>query len=107
VASLKKNAILFATYQIVHLIFPLITFPYVSRLLGPEQIGTVVFAHSIAKYFSVIAALGIPLYGLREISRTRNEPKEADHVFSSLFALNILLNILSLGFYFLLPFLAP
>ena len=58
-------------------LFPLITFPYASRILGPSGIGKVNFASSIVSYFLMLAMLGISNYGIREAGRYRND-KEKD-----------------------------
>ena len=71
--SLKKNALLNMIKTIMGLIFPLITFPYASRVLQPAGLGKVNFAHSIISYFSMIAALGISTYGVREAAKLRND----------------------------------
>lgn len=70
--SLKKNVFLNALRTLMGVIFPLITFPYVSRVLGPEGIGQVHYAQSIVTYFSLIAMLGINTYGLREGAKIRD-----------------------------------
>ena len=54
-------------------IFPIVTFPYVSRILLAEGTGKVAFAASIASYFSMIAAWGIPTYGIRACARIRDD----------------------------------
>ena len=72
VRSLKLNGILNITKTFMSLIFPLITFPYVSRILGPENLGRVSFAQSIVGYFSLFASLGITSYGIREAAAVRN-----------------------------------
>lgn len=64
--SLKKNAALNMTKTVMSLVFPLITFPYSSRVLGPVYIGKVNFAQSIVSYFALVAALGISTYAVRE-----------------------------------------
>jgi len=53
------------------MIFPLITFPYTSRVLGPEGSGKNNFAYSLVGYFILVGAIGIPLYGIREVARIR------------------------------------
>ena len=63
--SLKKNFIYDVLNNVTGLLFPLITFPYVSRILNPQGIGEVAFAQSIIAYFVMFAALGIPNYALR------------------------------------------
>ncbi|MCR5188535.1 MAG: flippase [Treponema sp.] len=71
--SLKLNALFNVIRNILRLIFPLITFPYVSRVLMPEGIGKVNFANSIVMYFFIIASLGIGSYGIREAAKIRND----------------------------------
>ena len=60
--SLKKNAFYSVLKVFLSLVFPLITFPYASRILLPEGIGKVNFANSIISYFILIASLGIGSY---------------------------------------------
>lgn len=71
--SLKKNVALNMVKTIMGLIFPLITFPYASRILQPSGLGKVNFAHSIISYFSMIAALGINTYAVREAAKLRED----------------------------------
>lgn len=63
--SLKVNFIMNAILTMSSMIFPLITFPYVSRVLLPVGTGKVAFATSVVTYFSMFAQLGIPTYGIR------------------------------------------
>ena len=71
--SLKLNAFFNVVRNVLRLVFPLITFPYVSRVLMPEGIGKVNFANSIVMYFYTIASLGIGSYGIREAAKIRND----------------------------------
>ena len=64
VSSIKINFIMNFILTISNFIFPLITFPYVSRILLAEGVGTVNFATSIVAYFSMLGMLGIPTYGI-------------------------------------------
>ena len=57
-------------------IFPLITFPYVSRILLPEGTGKVSFAASVVNYFLLIAQLGIPTYGIRACAKVRDNKEK-------------------------------
>jgi O-antigen/teichoic acid export membrane protein len=63
--------------------------PYVSRVLGVENIGIVNFAVTYASYFALFVALGIPMYGMREIAKRSENPEGRNQVFSELFVLNI------------------
>ena len=75
--SIKLNAILNVMKTVFSLIFPLITFPYVTRMLQVEAMGKYDFSGSIISYFTLLAALGINIYAVREGSKYRND-KEID-----------------------------
>lgn len=110
-ASLKKNAfynLLLAGSQVV---FPLITFPYISRILQPEGLGAVTFVDSYTQYFLLLAALGIPVYGVREIAKYQNNPERRQLVFSELlgihFITSLLISIVYIASFLLIPSLFP
>ncbi len=67
--SIKKNALLNIFRTLLSIVFPLITFPYATRILLPEGIGKVQFASGIISYFVMIADLGIGTYGIRETAK--------------------------------------
>lgn len=71
--SLKKNAIYTFIKALMNIIFPIISFPYASRVLMPEGIGKVNFANSIIDYFIIIASIGITTYAVREASQIRDD----------------------------------
>ena len=73
IRSLKLNFVLGNIRTALNFLLPLVTFPYLSRVLGPESLGRVEFANSIVSYFVLFAALGIPIYGMREIARVRGD----------------------------------
>ena len=70
--SLKKNAFYNSIKSVMNIIFPIISFPYASRILMPERIGAVNFANSIIEYFLMIAELGIGTYAAREAARLQS-----------------------------------
>ena len=67
--SLKKNIAISTIYQVLLIILPIITAPYVARVLGPDQSGIYDYTNSIQTYFAMFAALGTASYGAREVSR--------------------------------------
>lgn len=71
--SVKKNFALNLANTLSGLIFPLITFPYASRILLADGIGQIQFFQGIINYISLCTALGIPLYAIREIARVRKD----------------------------------
>lgn len=88
--SIKKNAVFNVIKTVMGLIFPLITFPYASRILMPDGIGKVNFANSVVSYFGIIASLGIGTYGIREGAKRRNNKEEFSQFFAELFTINFI-----------------
>ena len=84
-SSLKRN-ILYNSIRVgSNLVFPLITFPYVTRILGPESLGLFNYVVAIVGYFTLFANLGFPMYGTREIAQTKNDPLQLEKVTNSIF----------------------
>lgn len=79
--SVKKNFIYSTAYQILNVLTPFITAPYVSRVLGAQGIGIQSYTQSIQQYFLLFAALGTLSYGAREISMNRDEPYKRSKLF--------------------------
>ncbi|WHF53050.1 flippase [Chryseobacterium gotjawalense] len=89
--SLQKNFLYNLLLIVSQLLFPLLILPYVNRLLGPSQMGLYSMADSLAQYFITIAALGIPIYGVREIAKARSvSNSKFNAVFSELLTINSL-----------------
>ena len=80
-SSIKKNYIYNVSFQIFSLIIPFVTAPYIARVLGPEGVGTYSYVNSIATYFSLMAVLGTSAYGLREVSRARDDTYAVSRLF--------------------------
>lgn len=72
-SSLKRNFIFDILNTVSSLVFPMITFPYVSRILGPEGLGITGFMSSIVSYIVLIVTLGIPTYATREVAKVRED----------------------------------
>lgn len=106
-ASIKKNAIFNMLLAVSQILFPLITFPYIARVLQPQGIGAYTFVDSYTQYFVLVAALGIPIYGMREIAKTRHSLTERSKVFSELIVLHVsitlIISILYIGSFLLIP----
>lgn len=88
--SLKKNAFLNTIKTLMSLIFPLITFPYASRILLPEGLGKVNFALSIISYFAIISSLGIENYGIREAAKLRDDKIKLSQFSKEIFLINMI-----------------
>lgn len=105
--SLAKNSIYNTVYQVLNLVFPLISSIYVARILSPEGVGRVAYAQNIASYFVTVAALGIPTVGIRVISAARDDSERLNREFSELFFLNVFLTTIALAAYILVVALVP
>lgn len=105
--SLKKNAFFSVLKVFLSLVFPLITFPYASRILLPEGIGKVNFANSIVSYFVLIASLGIGSYATREAVKVRENKNNLTILFKEIVILNLIFCILSYILFFILIFFIP
>lgn len=70
-STVQKNTLFNVVKTFSSILYPLITFPYVSRILMPENVGKVNFGNSIVSYFSLIATLGISTYATRECSKAK------------------------------------
>lgn len=97
--SIKKNYIFNLLYQVLLVIIPLITIPYLSRILGPSGIGTVSFAESIVSYFVLFANLGINIYGQREISYAQDDKSRRSIVFYNVFITKLIMSLVVLVIY--------
>ena len=86
--GIKKNFIYSTILTGANYIFPLITYPYVSRVLGVTNIGTCNFVDSIINYFILFAMMGISAVGVREIAGSSNDQNGQSRIFSSLLTLN-------------------
>lgn len=88
--SIKANAVLNIIYTISNIIFPLITFPYASRILLADGMGKVSFFTAVSNYAVMIAALGISTYGIRATAKVRNNKEELSKVTAELLTINLI-----------------
>ena len=98
--SIKKNYFYNLSYQILAMIIPLITTPYLSRVLGAENIGIYSYTLSIATYFITFGSLGIALYGQREIAFKQDNKEEYSKTFLEIFILRIITMSISIILYY-------
>lgn len=101
--QVAKNYLYNVSYQILLLILPLITTPYISRILGPDNIGIYSFTQAISQYFILIGSIGIALYGQREIAFVQKNKMKRSQIFWELIILRFFSIMISLAlFYFLI-----
>lgn len=99
--SVAKNYIYNLTYQILALILPLITTPYISRVLGAENIGIYSYTISVVTYFILFGSLGIAIYGQREIAYLQGQKEKYSRTFWEINILRFLTVTISMViFYF-------
>ncbi|MCT3075001.1 flippase [Leuconostoc citreum] len=100
--KIKANLIYQSSYQVLKILMPLITVPIVSHSLGATGVGKYAFANSVAQYFVLATALGLPLYGTREIAKLGNDKNLLSKKFWTLEGFSILLTGIVLIFYFII-----
>lgn len=105
--SLVKNSIYNIVYKLVTAIYPLVAVTYVSHILMSDNMGIVSYSQNIVSYFVVIAALGIPTYGIRETAIRSNNKDERSQLFWELFSINFISTTISIIAYIFLVLSIP
>lgn len=82
--SIKKNFFYNCFLTVANYIFPLLTFPYVSRILGADSIGKYNFIDNIIQIFIIVSMLGIGTVGVREIAQSKVSQEKLDKSFTAL-----------------------
>lgn len=106
-ASLKKNFFYKGLLTLANPIMGMVTFPYVSRVLGVENIGLVNFVDNTVSYFLLFATMGIGTLGVRAIATANKTKEDLNRTFSNVFGLNLLFTCSVLLVYNLLVFTVP
>ena len=91
--NIKKNVLYQSVYEVLIILMPLVTSPYIARVLGAERIGIYSYTYSIAYYFMMFAMLGIRNYGNRMIAGVRDDREKLNRSFSSIFVLHAILSV--------------
>lgn len=100
ISKTKRNLAYQIIYQILILFLPLVTAPYVSRVLGTEYIGLYSYSYSVVSYFVLFAMLGINNYGNKLIASIKKDKSKLSQEFSNLFFLHFIWTILVIIIYF-------
>lgn len=103
-SSVRKNFTYQMIYEILILILPFVTSPYIARKIGAEGLGVYSYSYSIAYYFVLISMLGLKNYGNRAIARSRDNQKELNSIFSNLLALHIGISLICTLIYLIYAF---
>ena len=91
--SLKSNFLYQASYQVLLILIPLVTTPYLSRTLGAEGVGVFSYTQAIANYFVMFATLGMSTYGVREIAAAGDDRDARSRTFCSAYASQLLVSL--------------
>lgn len=91
--SIKLNVILNVIKEMMSIIFPMITFPYATRILGLTNYGKYTFSASIVNYISYIAAAGILRYAIRECAKVRDDRRRLSELINEIFTINVMTTI--------------
>jgi O-antigen/teichoic acid export membrane protein len=97
--SVKKNFLYNAGYQVLNIIVPIITIPYLARTLGQAGIGVFSYANTASNYFAMFITLGLSMYGVREIARCGTDRAERSRTFWSLYAFQAFMAVVVLAVY--------
>lgn len=92
-----RNLFYLYAVQVANFLFPLITLPYLARVLGPEGFGKLALAQALAQYLYVLLEYGFSLSATREVARKRNDPEELKKILSGVLGARFLLLVPSIG----------
>lgn len=98
--SIIKNYLYNTVYQIMSMLIPLITMPYLTRVFDPEQLGLNSLSLSIANYFMLFGVLGMQMYGNRQIAYVRDNKEKLAKTFWSLYTVQLATSTVSLIVYY-------
>lgn len=102
--NIKVNALASLLVNILNIVFPLITNPYLTRILSKSNYGYFNTANTWASFVIPLAAFGIYNYGIRAISKVKDDKNKINYVFSKLFYISVFTSLLTTGIYFLIIF---
>ena len=98
-SRLAKNIVYQTVYQILTVITPLITAPYVSRVLGANGLGLFTYTHTNAMYFTLFAMLGVANYGSRSIASVQDNKEARSEVFWNIYSVQVLMTLFMIVLY--------
>lgn len=106
-ANIKKNFFYSSILTTANYLFPMLTYPYVARVLGVDKIGLCNFADSIINYFLLFSMMGISSIGIREIAKAKGNNQKLNQTYSSLFILNSVTTFIAVAALLVAIFFVP
>ena len=98
-SSVKKNFAYQMVYELLLLVLPFVTSPYLARVIGANGVGIYSYSYAIAYYFVLFSQLGIKNYGNRAIAQERNDKDKCNKTFTSIFALHAIISVICIVVY--------
>lgn len=93
--NINSNAVFNTIKSIFSIIYPLISFPYIARVLGTDNVGKINFGSSVVSYISLIASLGVSTYAIRECSKVRSDKEKLNKTASEILSINLMSNVIA------------
>lgn len=103
-SSIRNNFLYNAAYQLLLILLPLITTPYISRVLGADRIGVYTYTYTVANYFMLVAMLGVKNYGNRSVAAVRDDRAQLSKTFWEIYGLQFFCSAIALIAYFIFIF---
>lgn len=97
--TLRSNFIWNTSYQVVRMLTPIITTPYLARVLGSDALGTYSYTYTITTYFTYFCLLGLSQYGNREVAKAKKSPEALSEVFSSILVMQLAVGAVVVALY--------
>ena len=97
--KLQQNVIYSVMYQMLVILLPIITMPYVNRVLGADNIGIYAFSYSVAHYFMLMGMMGVKNYGSRSIAAVRDDKDKLSRTFINIYLMQMITTFLMLIIY--------
>ncbi|MBR2023323.1 MAG: flippase [Clostridia bacterium] len=105
--SIAVNSIFNIAYKLITAVYPLIAVSYLSHIVGSDKVGAINYAQNIVSWFVIIAALGLPTYGTKEIAKVADDKDKRSQLFCDLFTVNFLSTSIAVLAYVALIFAVP
>jgi O-antigen/teichoic acid export membrane protein len=96
---IRKNLVYNSLLSLSQILFPLIIFPYTFKILEPSGTGLIGFVESLTNYLISLTAVGIPIYGVREVAKIKQNHTQLNKLFSELLGIHLFVTLLLLGIY--------